>query len=84
MTWEIVTGLIVIVGALVSLGTVLAKLIKTLTTLDVTLKNLQENINKDSESNSKTHDRIFDKLDDHEGRISYLEHEDRGNSIERY
>lgn len=33
MTWEIIAGLIVIVGCLVSLGTVLAKLVAVMTRL---------------------------------------------------
>jgi urea transporter len=34
MTWEIVVGLITICGAAVTLGTVLARLVRTLTRLD--------------------------------------------------
>ena len=42
MTWEIVAGLLTLCGTMVTLGTVLAKLVKTLTKLDVTLVSLEQ------------------------------------------
>ena len=50
MTWEIATGLIALVGFCVTIGTVLAKLVHTLTRLDVTLGAL---IEEDRENNIK-------------------------------
>ena len=41
MTWEIIAGLIALCGAAVSLGTVLAKLVRALTRLEVTISTLE-------------------------------------------
>ena len=73
MTWEIMSALIVIVGTLVSLGTVLAKLIRVLTRLDDTVKQLRADRDRQREENRESHKRIYDRLDDHESRIVELE-----------
>ena len=73
MTWEMLSALIVIVGTLVSLGTVLAKLIRVLTRLDDTVKQLRANLDRQREENRESHKRIYDRLDDHESRIVELE-----------
>lgn len=73
MTWEILSALIVIVGTLVSLGTVLAKLIRVLTRLDDTVKQLRADLDRQREENRESHKRIYDRLDDHESRIVELE-----------
>ena len=73
MTWEILSALIVIVGTLVSLGTVLAKLIRVLTRLDDTVKQLRADLDRQREDNRESHKRIYDRLDDHESRIVELE-----------
>ena len=73
MTWEIMSALIVIVGTLVSLGTVLAKLIRVLTRLDDTVKQLRADLDRQRVENREPHKRIYDRLDDHEQRIVELE-----------
>ena len=73
MTWEILSALIVVVGTLVSLGTVLAKLIRVLTRLDDTVKQLRADLDRQREENRESHKRIYDRLDDHESRIVELE-----------
>lgn len=73
MTWEIMSALIVIVGTLVSLGTVLAKLIRVLTRLDDTVKQLRADLDRQRVENRESHKRIYDHLDDHEQRIVELE-----------
>lgn len=73
MTWEILSALIVVVGTLISLGTVLAKLIRVLTRLDDTVKQLRADLDRQREDNSESHKRIYDRLDDHESRIVELE-----------
>ena len=73
MTWEILSALIVIVGTLVSLGTVLAKLIRVLTRLDDTVKQLRADLDRQREENRESHKRIYDRLDNHESRIVELE-----------
>lgn len=73
MTWEILSALIVIVGTLISLGTVLAKLIRVLTRLDDTVKQLRADLDRQRVENRESHKRIYDRLDDHEHRIVELE-----------
>lgn len=73
MTWEIVVGLITISGAAVTLGTVLARLVRTLTRLDVTLTALDKTVGDDRRINNAEHTAFRGKLDNHEGRISKLE-----------
>lgn len=73
MTWEILSALIVIVGTLISLGTVLSKLIRVLTRLDDTVKQLRADLDRQREENRESHKRIYDRLDDHESRIVELE-----------
>lgn len=73
MTWEILSALIVVVGTLISLGTVLAKLIRVLTRLDDTVKRLRADLDRQREENRESHKRIYDRLDDHESRIVELE-----------
>lgn len=73
MTWEILSALIVVVGTLISLGTVLAKLIRVLTRLDDTVKQLRADLDRQREENRESHKRIYDRLDDHESRIIELE-----------
>lgn len=73
MTWEILSALIVVVGTLISLGMVLAKLIRVLTRLDDTVKQLRADLDRQREENRESHKRIYDRLDDHESRIIELE-----------
>ena len=73
MTWEMLSALIVIVGTLISLGTVLAKLIRVLTRLDDTVKQLRADLDRQREENRESHKRIYDRLDAHESRIVELE-----------
>lgn len=73
MTWEILSALIVVVGTLISLGAVLAKLIRVLTRLDDTVKQLRADLDRQREENRESHKRIYDRLDDHESRIIELE-----------
>lgn len=73
MTWEILSALIVVVGTLISLGTVLAKLIRVLTRLDDTVKQLRADLDRQRVENRESHKRINDRLDDHEQRIVELE-----------
>ena len=73
MTWEIVVGLIALIGCAISLGGVLAKLVKTLTRLDVTLTALDKSVGEDRRINNEQHAEFESKLENHEGRITKLE-----------
>lgn len=80
MEWTVV----IVLGALVSLGVAIVKpivsLTKAITTLTVTVDNLQGDMENITRRNSDTHARLWkhsgeqdDKLADHECRISHLE-----------
>lgn len=69
MTWEIFLGIVALVGFLISIGGIIYKLSKVLTSLDVTVKGLSETL-KDSKTDRK---KMHEKLEDHETRISILE-----------
>lgn len=73
MTWEILSALIIIVGCLITLGGVLVKLVRTLTRLDDTMAQLRVDLNRQHDENKESHKRIYDRLDNHEQRISDLE-----------
>ena len=73
MTWEILAALITIVGSLTALGSVLAKLVRTLTKLDDTLIRLKEDVDNLRDCNRESHKRNYEKLDLCEARISELE-----------
>lgn len=44
MTWEILAALIVIIGCLIGLGTVLAKLVSVLSRLETTMKIISKDV----------------------------------------
>lgn len=69
MTWEIFLGIVALVGFVVSIGGLVYKLSKVLTSLDITVKGLSETL-KDSKTDRKE---IHKKIDDHEKRIVTLE-----------
>ncbi len=74
MTWEIVLGIIAMCGAGVTLGGVLAKLVHTLTRLDVTLASLDKSVGEDRQMNISEHKMMCGRLENHEVRISSIEH----------
>ena len=69
MTWEIFLGIVALVGFVVSIGGIIYKLAKVLTSLDITVKGLSETL-KDSKTDRKE---MHKKIDDHETRIVILE-----------
>ena len=69
MTWEIVSGLIVIAGFLLSAGAIVVKASQVITELKAAVDMLIEQL-KDSKSDRE---KLHDKLDDHENRINILE-----------
>jgi len=73
MTWEIVVGLTILVGSLISLGGILVKLVRTLTRLDLTLSAIDKSVSEDRIKNENEHKEIRDELKDHEKRITTIE-----------
>lgn len=83
MTWEILAALITIVGCLVAVGGVFAKLITTLTKLSVSVDNLARSQEAQKVDAEREHEHLNDKInrnreriDDHETRIHDLERGD--------
>ena len=73
MSWEIVVGLITLVGFIATVSSWTSKLAKTLTVLNDAINQLRETV-KEFKSNSKAeHEAIMKRIDDHEDRIRELE-----------
>jgi cell division protein FtsL len=70
MTWEIVIGLIALVGFVVSIGKIVSNNTKALTEVKCSIDSLKEAF---SEEKTKV-DVIGDEVNDHELRITILEH----------
>lgn len=73
MTWEIVTGLIVLVGCAISVGTIVYKLANILTKLESAIESLRETISLIKSSNAEEHTRIFEELKTLAQRINEIE-----------
>ena len=69
MTWDILSGLMTICGSLIAIFKIVAKLNRTLTSLEDAVHNLNESVSAQAEKN-----RIFyEKIGNHETRLSLLE-----------
>lgn len=75
MSWEIVTGLIVLVGFIVSVGTIVYRLAKILTKLETAVDNLRETITTIKDNNANEHERIFDAIEKIDRRLTVIETE---------
>lgn len=81
MTWAIVSGIITLVGFVVSVGTLVFKLSAVLTRLDVTVKEMGESLRTDRKERDKEHDEMYGELNAHEKKL--VEHEIRIHDLER-
>lgn len=73
MTWEIVAGIIALFGFILTIAGYSGKLSKALASLETTLKALKETLDEFKESNKESHKEFYERLDNHESRISRLE-----------
>ena len=73
MTWEIVTGIIALVGFVVTIATFASKQAGVLSKLEATLTALNETLEELKENNRASHKDIYSKLGDHEKRVSEIE-----------
>lgn len=71
MTWEIMAGLITLVSALIAVMNVVVRVNRTLTALEAAVGQLDLTVREQSAKNRS----FYDRLGDHETRISLLEHE---------
>ena len=83
MTWEIVAGLFVLIGGIVSIVMPIVKLTKSITELTVKVDDFARQIEQQSVRSKETHKRLWehneeqdDKLQEHEIRISNLENKE--------
>ena len=74
MTWEIAVGLFTLLGMAVSLGTVLAKLVRALTRLELTISTLETTLAELKSGNDAAHREIWDEIEEHDERITKLEY----------
>lgn len=69
LTWDILSGLMTLGGALIAVINLAVRLNRTLTTLESAVRRLDESVHSQSEKN-----RVFyEKIGDHETRLSLLE-----------
>lgn len=73
MTWEIVVGIIALVGFVGTTATYASKQASILAGLKTTLDALNKTLEELKENNKQNHKVFFTKLDDHESRIIKLE-----------
>ncbi len=81
MTWEIVAGLIALVGFVISIATLFSKLSKTLGVLETTIQNLRETISDFKRNSHETHAELYKKSNEHEKILA--DHEVRIGNLER-
>lgn len=73
ISWQVVLALVVIISLIGVIVKPILKLNTTLTTLDLTIKSLQQELKCFRGDNDKDHDEIFEKLDEHEDTL--VEHD---------
>ena len=73
MTWEIVMGIIALVGFVTTVATVASKQSGILAKLEATLNALNETLEELKENNRARHKDIYNKISDHESRVSEIE-----------
>lgn len=81
MTWEIFLGIVALVGFIITVMTPIMKLNTSITKLNIALEALQASMNRIENDNTESHRRIWSHndsqdtlLENHEKRISDIEH----------
>lgn len=73
MTWEIVLGIISLIGVFGVIAKAAANLTRTLATLETVIRELKETVQEFKGANGSDHKHFFKTLADHERRIDHLE-----------
>lgn len=80
MEWQVVTVIIALAGFAISIITPIIKLTKSITTLTVTLEQVDNRLTAQEQSSKNSHKRLWEKneeqdekLNDHERRITLIE-----------
>lgn len=81
MTWEIVVGIITLIGVFATIAKGAASLSRSLASLEVVTDNLKQAVielkgdnEKNKDDNERSHSEFRITLNDHEKRIAVLEH----------
>lgn len=69
MSWEIVAGIIALVGFIGTIATWSGKLSRTLASLETTLHALRDTLEELKKDNRASHKEFYDRLDDHHDKI---------------
>lgn len=72
MSWDIVTGIIALIGVFGTIATWSSKLSRTLASLEVTLNALRDTLEELKENNRESHKDIYHRLDEHQDWITRL------------
>jgi len=73
MSWEIVAGIITLVGFIISTGTIIAKLSGTLSKLQTTLASLNDLLSELKANNNEEHKTFLQNIADLDKRVRELE-----------
>ena len=71
--WDVFVVLVAVVGLFATVLPFFTKLNRTLGELNATVEQIQKVITDFEKNSRETHGKIYQKLDDHEQRISHLE-----------
>ena len=74
MDWTVIAGVAALVGLIGGIVAPILKLNTSITQLTVVVNGLVENFEKLTDKNECAHEKINEKLDDHETRILIIEH----------
>ena len=83
MSWEIVTGIIALIGVFSVIATWSGKLTRTLTGLEATIKSLNKVLEELKGNNKEEHKAFYKKIEDHEERLLLLEDHEKMNERNR-
>ena len=75
MDWTVIAGVAALVGLVGGIVTPILKLNTSITRLTVVVNGLAKNFEKLTDKNECAHEKINEKLDDHEKRIFIIEHD---------
>lgn len=81
MEWQTIASLITLIGCAVSLGTILAKLVKVLTKLEITVSNQGDQLKSFKKDADEEHKHFEKELNAHDKKLQ--EHELRIHDLER-
>lgn len=73
MSWEIVLGIITLVGFVGTFVGGAWRISNTLATLNTTIHTLRETLDEFRKDNKSSHNDLYNKIEDHEKRITTLE-----------